>query len=142
MCKINELLDNLSWTNPQKIQQEAINKLISLDNIDVLRLLQPGDKSCWENSAKIIKEIGYPRISIAIPGLLEWIKDLNWPGASIIMEVLENIESGVLIPYIENGLKKANDEKDSVWIFWIRELILRKKIEKTDFRQKDVYEIL
>lgn len=142
MDEIGKLLNNISWNCSQSLQDSAINELSTIDDDIILKLIQPGDKSHWENAAKIFVKIGYPRIIIAVPGLLEWIKDMNWPGANIIMEVLGGIEENVLVPYIEDALIKAKNENDTVWIAWIKELLNKKNLTISDFKHKDAFEIL
>ncbi len=65
--------------------------------------------------------IGYPRSHKIIPGLMAWLQDMNWPGAEIVMEILESIDRKTLIPYIEDSLEKAADDDDLLWITAIRE---------------------
>jgi hypothetical protein len=60
--------------------------------MDKKNLIQFGSKALWENEAGILKNIGYPKNKYTIPGLLEWLQDLNWPGALISMEALIAIE--------------------------------------------------
>lgn len=98
--------------------------MLNIDEDNLYMLLQPRcNKDYWENSAILIKQLGYPRIKSIIPGLLEWIQDMNWPGAQIVFEVLRDIEKKDLQVYIEEALEEALSHKDTVWVGWIKELI-------------------
>lgn len=80
---IQKLIEDLSWDNPKDVVDKAINQLLKIDDEQVTLLLQPVNKSCWENAAKVLQMIGYPRNKLALPGLIEWLRDMNWPGAQI-----------------------------------------------------------
>jgi hypothetical protein len=140
--EIKELIEQLDWNNPNIMQDEAIEKLSIIDEQNMQFLLQPIDKKYWYNAARAIIKIGYPRINSIIPGLLIWLKDINWPGAEIILTFLVEINKEKLISFIENALIEAKKDEDYMWIGSIKRLVNKSKISCTDFKQKDVYEIL
>lgn len=73
-----------------------------------------GSKDEWLLQAKCIAN-GNIKISIAdIPMLLEWLKDMNWPGASIIAEYLVSYGQLLTEP-IRDVLKSG----DMIWIYWV-----------------------
>jgi HEAT repeat protein len=137
VMEINQLLKNLSWNMPEKIQQEAMEELINIldDNIEIL--IQPLiDKSCWENAAKVIKEIGYPGNKNAIKGLIEWLQDMNWPGAVIASETLYSIGFHIIYPSIQNAVNYAISEYDIMWLENIRHLIISMDCSKSSIEYK------
>jgi hypothetical protein len=139
---INVLIGNLSWDTNSDIQQKAIEKLSIINEKYINMLIRPVDKRFWENAALVLKKIGYPRNELAIPGLLEWLQDMNWPGAWIALETLQDIDILALLPYIENALKKAVAEDDEMWIMAIKELAInRLKIKATDFTNPELFEV-
>lgn len=123
MSNIEELINDLEWSKPVEVQENAIKKLEKISEKDLNKLIQPKNKYCWENSARVIKKIGYPKIQIIIPELIEWLKDLNWPGAIIILDTLKNIEKNEIEGFIEEALIKAEKENDELWKIGIEELI-------------------
>ncbi|UYZ37905.1 DUF5071 domain-containing protein [Clostridium beijerinckii] len=140
---INVLINKLDWNTPIDSQKEAINKLLSIDNNDVGLLIQPMEQKYWDNSAKVLKKIGYPRNKLAIPGLLEWLQDLNWPGAQTAMETLQKVEVFELLPYLETAIQKAVEENDDMWIMALKELAInRMSIKASDFKNGDLYKIV
>jgi hypothetical protein len=122
--KIDVLIKQLNWDNPAEIQEEAIKKLTKIDIPDLTALLQPVfGKNYWENSAKVLLKIGYPKIKNIIPGLFEWLQDMNWPGALIVREILLNLPKDALLNNYEDAIYKATSENDEEWLlnlklFW------------------------
>ena len=138
--EINSLISNLKWDYSTEVQQEAIEKLIQIDEKYISLLIQPIDKNHWENAALVLKKIGYPRNKIAIPGLLEWLKDLNWPGAWTVLETLQSIDIEVLLPHIKNAINEATEENDEMWLMAIKELVInRLGVTKPEFKEDGLY---
>ncbi len=140
---INELIAELSWDNSLEVQEEAIEKLLKIDEEYVTMLLQPYDKKYWENSAKVLKALDYPQNSRAIPGMFRWLRDMNWPGAWIIMEVLQNIDKKIILPYLEDAIIIAKKEDDDMWIMALRELALnRLRVKSSELKNPEIIRIL
>lgn len=137
-----ELIKALKWDVNEDEQKIAFDKLAYIEPELVEVLLQPINKDYWENAAKVLKLIGYPRNKLAIPGLLEWLQDMNWPGAIEAKEALMEVEKNILIPYIEKALLNAKEQDDTVWIAWIKELIIELHITEQDFSDIQNYKIL
>jgi hypothetical protein len=140
--EINVLIEKLSWNMPEDVQNKAIDLLKNIDDEKIGMLVQPIGKPCWENAAIVLKKIGYPRIKQVIPKLLEWLQDMNWPGACIILDLLQTIDKKVLVLFIEDALIKANIQKDYIWIAGIKLLVDKLSMTQTDFNRKEVYELL
>lgn len=140
--ELNELVACLSWNTSKECQQNAIMALCGMENLDVSILLQPCDKSCWENAALVLKNINYPRIEPIIPGLIRWLQDMNWPGSSIILELLASIEGSTLIRYIEESLNEAKNEEDYIWISGIKELVEKAGLKKNTLMNSELKQIL
>ncbi|WP_312648924.1 DUF5071 domain-containing protein [Aminipila sp.] len=140
---IDTLLQKLSWDKDTNIQQKAVKELIEIDEKDIFKLIQPKDKNHWDNAALVLKQIGYPRNKSAIPGLIEWLQDMNWPGAWTALETLQAIDIPILIPYIENALKKALQEDDEMWLMGLKELVInRLRVAPTDFTNLELYKMV
>ena len=140
----NRLIDDLDWNATPEETENAMERLVNLDDDKLYLLLQPRyDKRYWYNAAIVISKIGYPRIESIIPGLLRWLQDMNWPGALKVVETLQKVDRNVLIYYIEQALTKAKATNDTLWITWIKEeLIELLEIGIEDFINKSNYRIL
>ncbi|NEW06864.1 DUF5071 domain-containing protein [Paenibacillus sp. SYP-B3998] len=120
MDDLNQLLSYLRWdTSPDQLQF-AKEQLKQLQDKELKLLVQPIDKMHWDNAAELLIEIGYPRVKYILSGLLEWIMDMNWPGASKISELLISIKEP-LIPLVKEAFKT----NDTIWQYWIIECILK-----------------
>ncbi|EKQ50588.1 MULTISPECIES: DUF5071 domain-containing protein [unclassified Clostridium] len=140
---INMLINKLDCNAPINSQKDAIEQLLKIDDEYVTLLVQPQEKKYWENSARVLKSIGFPRNKLAIPGLLQWLQDLNWPGAMIAMETLQNVEVHVMLPYLETAVQIAVEENDDMWIMALKELATsRMSIKASDFKNQELYKIL
>ncbi|NOU98648.1 DUF5071 domain-containing protein [Paenibacillus planticolens] len=120
MNDVNQLLSYLRRDTPHDQHQFAKEQLKQLQDLELKLLVQPLDKMHWESAADLLIEIGYPRVKFILSGLLEWIMDMNWPGAIKISELLFSIKEP-LIPFIREALKT----NDAIWQYWIIECILK-----------------
>jgi hypothetical protein len=125
MGEINDLIDRLSWREDIATQKDAVRQLIRvIRDDDIGLLIQPGsDKSCWENAALVLKEVGSPRINKEIPKLLEWLADLNWPGATTVIELLATVNKAILFPYVDSAREKAASDNDDMWLDALDQLL-------------------
>lgn len=119
--EIEEYISNLDIGAPQYLQDYAISQLVNIEESKLYMLLQPESKSYWGNAAIVLKQIGYPRVKSIIPGLLEWIQDMNWPGSKEIVELLVTIDDAI-VPYVKQVLKSG----DGIWIIWLLSEVVSK----------------
>lgn len=121
MKDIQALIQKLDGDTPAAEQAEAIHKLQDIRDEELHLLLQPPGKEYWDGAAEVIVKLGYPRVKPILPGLLEWIQDMNWPGSRRIATLLR--ETGdPLIPHIQDVFR--NHSEDEEWMYWIFEVIL------------------
>jgi hypothetical protein len=119
--ELNEYIKNLNWEEPQYLQDYAISMLINIEDSKLHGLLQPISKSHWKNAAIVLKKIGYPRVKSIIPELLQWIQDMNWPGAQEIVDLLVTIDDKI-VPHVKQALRSS----DGIWIMWILSEVVSK----------------
>jgi Domain of unknown function (DUF5071) len=72
-----------------------------------LRELIPTDKLDTTN-AKALVALGYPAVAEALPSMLEWVQDLNWPVARVFRPFLAGI-GAPLAPHIR-AIVNTTDE--------------------------------
>lgn len=130
---------NLDWNLPLNVQEEAISKIVLMKDLDLRDLLQPYDKKYWENAAKVLFKIGYPRVKDVIPGLLEWMQDINWPGAYIVEELLSHIPKDKFVEELEKIFQIILDTNDLEWIFGLENLINKFNVTEKDFLKPKLY---
>ena len=83
-----------------------------------LRQLLPEDKQDVQR-ARMLVELGYPTVAAAIPHLMIWLQDGNWPVAQIIAPFLASIGK----PSIPE-IKKILHGNDDIWKYWILTLVV------------------
>lgn len=133
------ILLRLSWNLPLDVQEKTINEIASIINLNPMELLQPDRKEYWENAAKVLFIMGYPKIKDAIPGLLIWLQDINWPGATIVMEILGSLPKDIFLPYLENAVKEALNSNDDIWLENLSSFIMKFDLKEDEFSSKDIY---
>jgi Domain of unknown function (DUF5071) len=122
--KFEKIIDCLSWNEDPVGQNEAIALLVAAgERLDLSLVLQKGDKSCWQNEARVIQELGYPRFREVVPAMLEWLQDLNWPGANEIVEALAGMPKDDLVGYISQAAEYAMEKGDDEWLFGLQHLV-------------------
>lgn len=112
---VREQFEKLSCLAPVQEQQYAIKYLSeNLLPWEYIYLIMPdrysveasGDqpkyykrrtgKERWENAAKTIAEIGFPKVSNIIVPLFMWLLDSNWPGSELIYNFILTLPRDIL----------------------------------------------
>ena len=73
-------------------------------------------KSVWEPCAIVIALKADEELDDYIYRLLEWLQDMNWPGAEIIFERLSQIPYAKIQDYVEFSIHRAKREQDEIWL--------------------------
>ena len=110
-----ELLD---WNNSIEKQEQGIKLAQNVKCINVF--LQPGShyygKNVWDNCAKILSARPNEELSPYLIELMEWLQDMNWPGAFCILNRLKGMVNEQLFQYSYTiCLKYAQALGDDVW---------------------------
>ena len=96
----------------------------------------------WENCAKVICEKTDEELNKYTCEMLEWLQDINWPGAFLIMERLEKMEPQFLVHAVGYQVKQALLLKDNEWLGWMSYLIKNKKFYDALSEEKKYQKIL
>ncbi len=130
MVDINKIYKMLNWENPPEVQLEGIR--LAQEIKDLSLLIKPhADPSVWECCSNILYEKSDEELEPYLDGLLEWLQDLNWPGALTITERLKTLKSNKLKDSLEQAIVKSNKmPKDEclMWIDYLSELLDNKVI--------------
>jgi len=143
---ITELIQNLSWSLPDDVQKNAMEKVknfITASDADMLVLpLWKIGKSTWHNAVNVVEALGYPKNKKAMPSLIFLLQDTNWPGASQGMSILSKIDRSELIALLEVAIKDAYKGNDFDWLAGIKLLLESYEIPKSDFVNHDMFDLL
>lgn len=77
-----------------------------------IKKLMPKDKFDIETAEKL-KQYSFEEITPAIPELLEWLQDLNWPVSKSITETLIPFSENIALEILQ--ILKGEDE---MWKYW------------------------
>lgn len=130
MVDITEIMDMLDWHMPSEIQLEGISLARNIETI--IPFIQPltpkHNKNVWDNCAVIIAEKSDEKIKPHLVELLEWLQDMNWPGAFCILDRLKNYsDNNSILSAISICLQRAKDCNDGIWednLLMLQEMIL------------------
>lgn len=108
----------IDWHMPPETQSKGISLARNIETI--IPFIQPltpkHNKNVWENCAVIIAEKSDEKLKPHLVELLEWLQDMNWPGAFCILDRLQKYSDNNSIYSAINGcIEKAKDCSDEVW---------------------------
>ena len=124
---IDTLFEMMDEGQPVEVQEEALREARKIKSLSVF--MQPREYG-WsgENCAKVICEKTDEELNKYTCEMLEWLQDINWPGAFLIMERLEKMEPQFLVHAVGYQVKQALLLKDNEWLGWMSYLIKNKKL--------------
>lgn len=134
MYDINEIYKMLNWQSRFGDQLQGIKLARNLDDLSLLILpcAKGESKGIWENCARALYEISDDRLEKYLPSLLEWLQDLNWPGALIILDRLK-VFSGKKLkkPFMDRFTyaRNLNNEEGLMWLDYLSELLDNKELK-------------
>lgn len=118
MINIDYIMSLIDWNKSINEQADGIKMAEDVENINVF--LQPCNKNynknVWDNCAKILSKRTDDELSPYLVELLEWLQDLNWPGAFCILYRLQKYEDTPSYEFAFNTcLKYAQALENDVW---------------------------
>ena len=120
----------LDWNSAPEIQQQG--RMLAKTGQDLTLFLQPMfpkyNKNTWDNCAIIFAECDDDRLKPYLIKLLEWLKDLNWPGAFCIFDrIVEFNDTSTLLEAINICINKARVLNDEIWEYNMNMIIESRK---------------
>ena len=121
MNRIDEIMDMLNWNNSDEMQSTGIALAKQVKCLSIF--MQPVGKNLWDNCARILYTKSDDELRPYLSKLLEWIQDLNWPGAMAILERLQQFERDeVFIAVVGEFKRCAQAIGDELWWNTLTEL--------------------
>ena len=122
---IDELYDALCWHPTGDIPPEVIEAAMEIRNLHVFvqPMLDPPERSkaVWDGCAMILARHSDEELNPHLYRLLEWLQDLNWPGAFTIRDRLLDMDRKYLQSSLEYSLRQARKLDDDEWLYWLTE---------------------
>ena len=134
---IDTLFEMLDERKSIELQEEAIREARKIKSLSIF--MQPIEyKLSWKNCAKVICEKTDKELDTYICEMLKWLRDLNWPGAFLIMERLEKMNPQLLLNATIYAVKQAILLKDNEWLTYMSYLLKNKKFYDALSEEKNI----
>lgn len=132
MNNINSVYKMLNWNNSPEIRLEGIRLAKEMNDLSLL-IKPPADPSVWECCAQILCEKSDSVLEPYLNRLLEWLQDLNWPGALLILDRLK-VFSGeefkkIFIECFDYAIN-LNNEEGLMWLDYLSELLDNEQLKE------------
>jgi len=129
--KIVKTFEMLDWNCDQDTQAKGIALARQINDLSVfLQPMEHGGKAVWDNCAKILAEKPDEDLEPLLESLLEWVRDINWPGAFIILNRLKNFSPELLRESLQLSIQRAIKNKDNAWLDYLSELLDNPRLPK------------
>ena len=114
---IDEIYSMMSWDNDISVQLRGIEEAKKIKSlwVFILPILENNSKSIWENCANVLASKTNNELQPYYVELLEWLKDMNWPGADVIFNRLSTISYDEIKLPLEICLSSSKKSNDTVW---------------------------
>ena len=111
---IAEIFEMLDWNMPTDVQARGISYAKAIGTIaPFIQPLTPKySKNVWDNCALIIAEERDEALTPHLLALLEWLQDMNHPGAFCILNRLEAYEEH---DCIREAINTCLEYADEIW---------------------------
>lgn len=110
-------IEELHWKNSDKEFSKICEQIMLDKDIDYSIFIMPKEgMDYWENCAKVLERLNDNQLILLFPKILEWLKDINWPGGTIVLNRINKMSSDMIEDFILQSIDKAISENDSTWI--------------------------
>lgn len=128
---IDKLFEMLNWNCDEKTQAQGRTLASQINDLSLF--LQPmafGSKAVWDNCARILAEKTDNVLEPYLVHLLEWLQDINWPGAFIILDRLKIFSSEMIKEPLQFSVRQAINKQDNAWLDYLSELLDNPELSK------------
>lgn len=124
---IDSIMELISMNNSKEAQSCGIELARKIECFNVF--FQPNNphynKNVWDNCALIISEKTDDELVPYLSKMFEWLMDLNWPGAEIIMDRIRKLNKSPMFYLVWNNCKKcAIALEDEIWLRNLEEIFI------------------
>ena len=124
MLTIDEIYDLFCWNSSYSDEEYCARVEKGIAEARKLRSIYPfiqpfvpgRSKSIWGPCAKVIALKSDEELVDYMHLLLEWLQDMNWPGAEIIFDRLFRIPFTKIQQDVEFCIFRAMQDNDDIWL--------------------------
>lgn len=118
MDDIATIMDMLDWNMSLEIQTKG--RELAKKQKCVKPFIQPlspqYNKNVWENCALILGERSDEELKPYLVELMEWLQDMNWPGAFLVCDRLQKyVGNDSFKEAYANCFERAKRNNDEIW---------------------------
>lgn len=125
MVSLDEIMKMLDWNNDKKVQQRGLELAGEIKDLAVfLQPMEYGSKAVWGNCAEILTRKTDEELRPYLYGMLEWLQDINWPGAlNICARLVQYGDVDSLSTALEQCIGVARSTDDDLWLYGFVDLL-------------------
>ncbi len=132
MERMNQIYQMLDYKNSIDIQEKGKQLARKITDLSLL-ITPPASPSVWEQCAIILSEKSDDELVPYLTSILQWLYDLNWPGALTILNRLKKFSGKQLKKsFIDSVVRAINshDEEGMMWLDYLSELLDNKELKE------------
>lgn len=133
MENLDKIFDLLDWNKSEAEQQRGRAQASQLKDLSML--IQPTtpqyNKNVWDNCALILSQKSDEELSPYFEPLLQWLQDLNWPGAFCIRKRLLLIKNPSFMAAVCSAVETATKNKEKIWLQNLSVLVKNDMLKQT-----------
>lgn len=132
MERMNQIYQMLDYKNSIDIQEKGKQLARKITDLSLL-ITPPASPSVWEQCAIILSEKTDDELVPYLTSILQWLYDLNWPGALTILNRLKKFSGKQLKKsFIDSVVRAINshEEEGMMWLDYLSELLDNKELKK------------
>lgn len=132
MERMNQIYQMLDYKNSIDIQEKGKQLARKITDLSLL-ITPPASPSVWEQCAIILSEKTDDELVPYLTSILQWLYDLNWPGALTILNRLKKFSGKQLKKSFIDSVARAinsHDDEGMMWLDYLSELLDNKELKK------------
>lgn len=133
MERMNQIYQMLDYKNSIDIQEKGKQQARKITDLSLL-ITPPSSPSVWEQCAIILSEKTDDELVPYLTSILQWLYDLNWPGALTILNRLKKFSGKQLkksfIDSVVRAINSHDEEEGMMWLDYLSELLDNKELKK------------
>lgn len=140
---MNNIENIYKMLNSDSLSEENEGERLAKELKDLsLLICPPAPPYVWIKCANILSEKDDCELEPYLFGLLEWLRDLNWPGALIIFERLKKFPVEKLTQPFTDCVMKATKSNYKRWLMFLSYFLLENESLKAELSQEVIENLL